>query len=704
MKKSLFLFFILFFILGHTQIFAESDISLKSLEELMDIQVITSSKVLQPLSKTPATVIVLTDEQIRQRGYQCLDDIINDLPGFDMVNVWGTWPLQWAQRGNYGDENKRTLFLVDGILENNLMEGSVLGGQQYSLHNIKQIEILYGPASALYGANAFGGVINLITKNGSDINGNKVEVGYGSWNTRYLKLLSGYEFNDFSYSLSFSIFSSEGPVFSERHPEYDNSYIDGAKSILGRVKFKHIKFGFNFFDRPMGEGTFGNAPTDAYGLQPYGYNNESAGGNMDGKMGQTGKVTKWEPKNTTIFLTADNKINENLDFKFTVSLRNTKLDGFEDQFYDTSWGLAGETSGFYKQYYSHNSLTAGAEFQLNYIINEYKNIIFGLQYDNSIISKNYIQGDVYASTLIGGIDSFFEDVSEIKSKIPYIGATNYACYLQYEHIPESYSNIKITSGLRYDYNSFYESVLTPRIGLVLAASKKINIKAFYGEAFRSPNNFEMYSTSNVRILNPDLKPEKEKSCEVVLAYTPLTNLTAECNIFYNKFEDLIISNVDIGGGKKQNKNAGEARVTGIELKSRYNTKYNIFEFNYTYQNPKNITEDIQIANTAKNKFNLIVTSTYIPYINSSITANYVGKRSVISTNPRNGVEGYINFDLTFTDKKRFFKDKLGFMLKINNLFDTDYDDPGMRSASGGYYSTTHPQPGRNFLASLNVQF
>ena len=99
-----------------------------SIEELLNVKVITASRQEERITEAPATVMVITREQIRERGYEELEDVLRDLPGIDFVHVQGLFPTIWTQRGLYGDENKRTLVLIDGIVENNILEGNVLAG------------------------------------------------------------------------------------------------------------------------------------------------------------------------------------------------------------------------------------------------------------------------------------------------------------------------------------------------------------------------------------------------------------------------------------------------------------------------------------------------------------------------------------------------------------------------------------------------
>ena len=102
----------------------------------------------------------------------------------------------------YGAENLRALFMIDGIAENNILGTNDMAGPAYSLHNIERIEIIWGPVSALYGSNAFGGVINMITKKGSDMNGLHAEVGFGTYNTSLQNLRMGMKTSSYEWSVS----------------------------------------------------------------------------------------------------------------------------------------------------------------------------------------------------------------------------------------------------------------------------------------------------------------------------------------------------------------------------------------------------------------------------------------------------------------------------------------------------------------------
>lgn len=122
------------------------------------------SKSAEDLREAPATVYVVTAEEIARRGYTDLEAVLHDLPGFDITRTNGITYSNIYQRGNRSDLTTRTLVLIDGVEENDIWLQAVYLSRQYPLSNIARIEVIYGPASTMYGANAFSGVINILTK------------------------------------------------------------------------------------------------------------------------------------------------------------------------------------------------------------------------------------------------------------------------------------------------------------------------------------------------------------------------------------------------------------------------------------------------------------------------------------------------------------------------------------------------------------
>ena len=147
------------------------------------------SKSVESLLEAPATVVVITGAEIERRGYLDVEAVLHDLPGFDFSKRAGAGYSNIYQRGYRSIETNRTLLLVDGVEDNDLASSTAWVTRQFALSNIDRIEVVYGPASTMYGANAFAGVVNIITKDPRAMIGEgrrwggDVRLTGGSWST-----------------------------------------------------------------------------------------------------------------------------------------------------------------------------------------------------------------------------------------------------------------------------------------------------------------------------------------------------------------------------------------------------------------------------------------------------------------------------------------------------------------------------------------
>lgn len=134
-----------------------------SLTDLMEMDVSVASGIPESILEVPAAIVVITAEDIRQRGYTNLAEVVVDLPGFDTVLANGIPYLYAYQRGYRHPSTQRTLLLIDGQVDNHLWTHQAVFSRRFPLSSIERVEVLYGPASALYGPNAFLGIINIVT-------------------------------------------------------------------------------------------------------------------------------------------------------------------------------------------------------------------------------------------------------------------------------------------------------------------------------------------------------------------------------------------------------------------------------------------------------------------------------------------------------------------------------------------------------------
>ena len=137
------------------------------LETLMDVEVVTPGRKGQTISQAPANVIAITAEMIERRGYRTLEEVLRDVPGFEFTTSQpsGEYPTHFIFRGIADVGQTKTLVMVDGVVQNDISNGWARGlGYDLVLSDVEMIEVISGPGSALYGANAYAGLINIITR------------------------------------------------------------------------------------------------------------------------------------------------------------------------------------------------------------------------------------------------------------------------------------------------------------------------------------------------------------------------------------------------------------------------------------------------------------------------------------------------------------------------------------------------------------
>ena len=139
------------------------------LRENVEVTVSSVSKKPEDLNTAPATVKLVTHEEIMDRGYKDIVELLSDMPGFDISKTFSTLYANINQLGFRQENTERTLFMVDGVEENDIWLNWAYISRQFPLSNVKAVEILYGPSSTMYGPRAFIGAINIITYLPKDI-------------------------------------------------------------------------------------------------------------------------------------------------------------------------------------------------------------------------------------------------------------------------------------------------------------------------------------------------------------------------------------------------------------------------------------------------------------------------------------------------------------------------------------------------------
>lgn len=497
-----------------------------SFEDLMNVSVVTPTKNMQESGRAPATVLVITSEQIRLRGYRNLAEILNDLPDiivadksnpqyFNTVNI----------RGVFGQDH--FVILMDGVRISSPTNEPLPLLENFPIYLAKQIEVVYGPGSALYGADAMGGVINILTRQPDGNEQITATVTGGTQGYVNTNAVFNYKLNN-DVRLTFA-----GQYSCDAQPDLSKIYKKAYDMTSHKTGIFNSVYGPISPQGPVSPGY--EAPIKAYNA----YTALGKGGFSMRLLHHYVEV----PSSTTL---SPNNAVYNKDVFYgqgvtaasahqTISAGNFRsISSFVGSFYKVN-----PRSNYRNMYsvmergykYSTGSMLK-IEEQLHYAFSKKLNITGGLTYEifESLPKSPELQSKVDTRGAVTGVllNSVYENnPSGIEAKFFPLAYTNVGGYFQTEYSP--LAEISITAGVRYDNNSRFGSTINPRVGAVFNPLRNTTIKMLYGTAYWAPSpatSFEsygsFYSTDNGNtyqssfwhLPNADLGPMTSRSAEL----------------------------------------------------------------------------------------------------------------------------------------------------------------------------------------------
>lgn len=194
----------------------------------------------QTLRRAPSVATVITAQEIEAMGATDLDEILETVPGLHVSRSANIYAPLYVMRGVYSLYLPQVLMLQNGIPITTQYvgnKGNIWGG--YPVEHIARIEVLRGPGSALYGADAYAGVINIITKTADDTPGTEVTLGAGSFNTRNASVQHGGKLGPVDVAAYLRVGSSDGireTVTADAQTRFDRIFGTRASLAPGPVR------------------------------------------------------------------------------------------------------------------------------------------------------------------------------------------------------------------------------------------------------------------------------------------------------------------------------------------------------------------------------------------------------------------------------------------------------------------------------------
>ena len=637
------------------QVLASKQFEDMSLEQLMNVSITGASKYEQKQSEVAAAVTVITRNDIRAYGWRTLSEILTSLPG-----VFATYDFSYNYIGVrgfnvLGDFNTRILVSINGNRINDATYDQGPMGRDFPLDVdlIERIEFIPGPGSAVYGQNAMLGVVNIITRKGSNVNG--VELS-GSYQTAEVmpqeRATLGKKFDngvDALVSVSGVQARGENLFFDFRDAAISGvaHHMDGEniKQIFARAEKGPVSFDFIYGNRKKDD------PTAIYFSDPL----------------ISGQYLKDRRLNSQLQYN-DNFVND------TLNVLGRLFIGKYD--YDSPLVYEGK-----KTLSTGPSFWHGAELRLvSSAITNHK-LMAGVEYQNNTHIKQTFE---YLESLADNIT--------VRSSVVRTGV-----YLQDEwRITDTLSS---TLGVRYDYNNWIGNRLSPRGALIWQATPKAAFKAIYGRAHRSPNSYERdYGDGVSQISNPGLRGETIDAAELVADYFPEPNLNLRASLYaWDVYNIIALGFNPLLEASQYQQTHDKVRARGVELYfdktwnwgARLRSSLGIQDAS---QKGSHIPNSPQLLG----KINVLVPIPLMSGLKGGYELQYFGERKTLN-GPN--TDSYFLSNLNLMTDIRWVKG-LEASLAVYNLFNEHYLHP----VSDSSWHNSLLQPGRTVRFRLEYRF
>jgi iron complex outermembrane receptor protein len=558
-----------------------------SLEDLLNIGIVSASKKKQSVSDAPATAYVFSQEQIKTRGYTDLAELLEDVPEVEVQrNSNPQFRNVFTIRGISG--NEKFLVLLNGIRITPATDDSYTLGSNFSLVNAKRVEVILGPASALYGVDAFSGVINIITRSQetSDYKEAQVSTTYGMYHSSNTSFALGLKSGKLAFSVSGNYYHSDEPNYNQLNPDqftWYNNHTAPEGKIVESPYFQKINT-LDAFQHSAGGSFYGASPSQAFKMPTtsyylhadLSYANFTIGyfRNYESHSSAYGIDPRFTLYDASMFIgqkqevvygkhnfTSFNK-KWGLQSTFTQSLNETNP---QSNYINASsrW-----QRGFLYSY----GQSSKVEEQFHYDFSSRLSLIAGALYENlsalpqtglsqkpfdkkepGVLQDLYFIGAAGYKPISSDQTPAFNDSLTVKQNFYNLNYQNYGGFAQLQLTP--WKVLEITLGTRYDYNTRFGGSLNPRAGFVFLPNKKFRFKVLYGEAFLAPSPQKAYGQGGAfysynpqsdlliadyfRTPNSNLKPEKLRELEANTSYLLTPNISVAANGFYTSVHNLI---------------------------------------------------------------------------------------------------------------------------------------------------------------------
>jgi outer membrane receptor for ferrienterochelin and colicins len=627
-----------------------------SIEDLMNVSIVSASLREETLSKAAAPIYIVTAREIKDRGYSTLKDVMEDVMGY--IDLSDTNENIVGVRGAYASTTNKILIMINGHRMNSLSLGRYNTDQYIGMDAVERIEFVMGPGSVLYGTGAVIGVVNIITKKGADAEGVSLHSRFGSFHDEH-SITYGEVSDEINIFANFTYLDGEGDEISQ--PAYLDVVPTGQTQAPGDIYWNRypenwsglFSLQYKAFDVTVRRGHASRGTPRAANGSFYIFEQEE----------DTGWPAVYQQDDFFIDVKTERQIDEDTKLVINPSYHRIHL-------LEQSW---------ISQYGANRLPPLGSRSGQNSIEEHWQ-------------LKTYVDHK-FSEKLDAmlGIDFLYADFTQSEGLVIQNGTT-------VQIIPERYDlgtwtifgafaqaswrpvkKLDITAGVRYDdFGEQGNSKLTSRFGAVYTVDDNWTVKALYGESYLSPQweHTKLNPNYFAFVSNPSLEPEELQSGDFIVQYQK-NNISGWVDVFIQDIDGIITPVTQ--AGKQIYTNLGRSQYWGTETgfkvdvtkKWRAFGSYSLVED--TGKSDDQFTRDGNILNVPRHIYRYGLR--YQPWKDMTLLLwgrSYSQVQTSDSVTGNTTIAPWTHLDFAATYKKKNYE----LQFKVINLLDEEYEVGG----------------------------
>lgn len=677
--------------------------------ELGNISVSIASGTVKKLSHSAAVTSVITAEQIATMGATELHEVLETVPGIHATIQPVTGDYSYSMRGMRNDTNSEVLLMMNGTRFSVPYQGTHMAGMIVPVENIQRIEVIRGPGSALYGADAFAGVINIVTKKAADLDGVTIGARGGNADTKSSWGQYGGQWQ--GWDVATSLQYSHNGADPDRIVEADALTGTGFSSAPGPMQTQNERWNGHL-----------NLQRKHWDLGFWAFNEADVGyrAGAAGALDNLGKVDGSNYLADVRYSTEDTW--DVLELQAHASFLHTDINA---NIYNTPPGsilpidATGNATTQLSQVRGQVLFPEGMRFvtgikntvptfELTGIYKGFADhilrMVSSFRYEelNTEEARNFGQGVLDGTTLIA--PPFVNQAGGLQNltNTPYTFIGDHHRDIWSLALQDEWQIAKdwhLTTGLRYDHYSDFGSTLNPRAALIWDITSELTGKILYGQAYRAPSFLEQYQKNSAFFIgNSSVKPETIETTELAFDYRPTQNLRTALNLFHYNIKDLI-------SGEFITQNNSALTVSNNPGQNGYGSEFEwdwkflpdwSLRGNYAWQFATKEENQRRVSNVPEHHVYSALAWNFMPKWQIQTQINWIGHRLSAPWDSR-VLPDYETIDITLNAKRLF--GHLDLSASARNLFDTNGREPAVTS-----YPNNLPIMGQTFYFEASVHF